>query len=238
MSSKTISTMRKIFNEQTQDTHGNKNGGSVHSKLRVAAYCRVSTDMEEQLTSFATQIKTYTERITSNPEWELAGIYADEGISGTSAEKRPKFKQMIEDCEHGKIDLILTKSISRFARNTLECLTYARRIQDAGAHICFENDGIDTRSGTSKMLFTLLAGFAEEESRSISENVKWGIRKRFESGKAKWSKLYGYRRKNEKKDEIEAFLAAYDNGDYNPFNNNGVGRRKLWKHLLWRSQFS
>ena len=131
--------MRKIINEQpnTGKINGknSKNNDSVHSKLRVAAYCRVSTDMEEQLTSFATQIKTYTERITSNPEWELAGIYADEGISGTSAEKRPKFKQMIDDCEHGKIDLILTKSISRFARNTLECLTYARRIQDAGAHI-------------------------------------------------------------------------------------------------------
>ncbi|MBR1438184.1 MAG: recombinase family protein [Synergistaceae bacterium] len=220
--------MRKIINEQpnTGKINGknSKNNDSVHSKLRVAAYCRVSTDMEEQLTSFATQIKTYTERITSNPEWELAGIYADEGISGTSAEKRPKFKQMIDDCEHGKIDLILTKSISRFARNTLECLTYARRIQDAGAHICFENDGIDTRSGTSKMLFTLLAGFAEEESRSISENVKWGIRKRFESGKAKWSKLYGYRRKNEKKDEIEAFLAAYgSNGNNTSCNGNNYG---------------
>ena len=206
-------TMRKIFNEQPSNNrkHGKNGSGWSHSKLRVAAYCRVSTDIDEQLTSFATQIKTYTDRITSNPEWELAGIYADEGISGTSAEQRPKFMQMIKDCERGEIDLILTKNISRFARNALECLTYARRIQDAGANIFFENDGIDTRGGMSKMLFTLLAAFAEEESRSISENVKWGVRKRFESGKAKWSKLYGYRRKDEKRDEIEAFLAAYNN---------------------------
>ena len=171
---------------------GNGSGSGDGSPLRVAAYCRVSTDTEEQSTSFNGQVNAYTSLINSNPEWTLAEIYADDGISGTSAQKRPKFMQMIQDCEAGKIDLILTKSISRFARNTLECLSYVRHLNSLGTHIIFENNGIDTRANYSEMLLTILAAFAQEESRSISENTKWGIRKRFEVGEARWSRIYGY----------------------------------------------
>ena len=163
-------------------------------KPRVAAYCRVSTDLEEQATSFAMQVRTYEERIKSNPDWEFAGIFADEGITGTSAAKRPQFQAMIRACDEGKIDIIYTKSISRFARNTLECLSYVNQLEKDGVAVIFENDRIDTRTKESKLLFTILANFAEEESRSISENSKWGIRKKFEQGIARWANLYGYKK--------------------------------------------
>lgn len=162
------------------------------NQIRVAAYCRVSTDMEEQQTSFEGQVRAYTEMINSRPNWILAGIYADEGITGTSADKRPEFLRMIADCEAGKIDFIITKSISRFARNTLECLTYVRHLQNIGINILFENNNIDTGTAFSEMILTVLAAFAQEESRSISENTKWGIRKRFENGIVRWCKIYGY----------------------------------------------
>jgi DNA invertase Pin-like site-specific DNA recombinase len=161
-------------------------------RLRVAAYCRVSTDMEEQQTSFEGQVNAYTEMIRTKPGWTLAGIYADPGISGTSVKKRPEFQRMLSDCENGKIDLIITKSISRFARNTLECLTYVRHLQSIGVDLIFESNHIDTRTTYSEMLLTVLAAFAQEESRSISENTKWGIRKRFENGTIRWCKIYGY----------------------------------------------
>lgn len=165
---------------------------NTQKRSRVAAYCRVSTDMEEQQGSFEGQVKTYTALIRSHADWELAGIYADEGFSGTNAAGRPQFLRMIKDCEEGKIDLIITKSISRFARNTLECLTYVRHLQNLGVNILFENNNIDTRTAFSEMLLTILAAFAQEESRSISENTKWGIRKRFENGISRWCRLYGY----------------------------------------------
>ena len=174
-----LEPIRKTIREQT-------------GKLRVAAYCRVSTDTEDQKTSFDGQVKHYTGLIEGNQEWELAGIFADEGITGTSAAKRPEFQRMVKECEEGKIDLILTKSISRFARNTLECLTFVRHLNNLGVHIVFESNNIDTRTAFSEMLLTVLAAFAQEESRSISENTSWGIRKRFEDGVTRWSRLYGY----------------------------------------------
>lgn len=164
---------------------------------RVAAYCRVSTDTDEQLGSFEAQVRAYTALIEAKPGWELAGIYADEGISGTQAAGRPQFLRMIQDCEEGKIDLIITKSISRFARNTMECLTYVRHLQNIGVHLFFESNNIDTRVAFSEMLLTILAAFAQEESRSISENTKWGIRKRFENGIARWCNIYGYKKDGE-----------------------------------------
>lgn len=166
-------------------------------KLRVAAYCRVSTDTDDQQNSFEGQVKHYTEMIEANPEWDMAGIYADDGITGTSAEKRPAFMRMIKDCEENKIDIILTKSISRFARNTLECLTYVRQLNQIGVHLLFEINNIDTRETYSEMLLTVLAAFAQEESRSISENTSWGIRKRFQEGTTRWCKLYGYKKTEE-----------------------------------------
>ncbi len=169
-----------------------KEGTNTTGKLRVCGYARVSTETDEQKTSFDSQDKYYTQLIQANPDWEFAGVYADYGITGTSADKRPEFLRMVKDCEDGKINLILTKSISRFARNTLQCLTYVRHLNNLGVHIIFESNNIDTRSAFSEMLLTVLAAFAQEESRSISENTIWGIRKRFEEGVTRWCRLYGY----------------------------------------------
>lgn len=161
-------------------------------KLRVAAYCRVSTKSSEQETSYDTQVAAYTQDIRQNPQWELAGIYADFGMSGTQTERRPQFLQMIRDCEAGKIDMILCKSLSRFSRNTLDAVSYIKKLKALGVHIIFESNHVDTRAAYSEMLLTVLAAFAQEESRSISENTIWGIRKRFEEGVARWCRLYGY----------------------------------------------
>ena len=163
-------------------------------KLRVAAYCRVSTDSDEQETSFETQVEVYEKKIRANPAWEYAGVYTDEGITGTKASKRPGFQKMIKDVENGKIDRILTKSISRFARNTLDCIAYVRHLKELGTTILFEKENIDTGSTYSEMLHTVLAAFAQEESRSISANITWGVRKRFEDGQERWAKIYGYRK--------------------------------------------
>ena len=199
-----------------------KAANNAHSgKLRVAAYCRVSTDMEDQRTSFEGQVKHYTELIAANPEWELAGIFADEGITGTSAEKRPEFQRMMRECEAGSIDLVLTKSISRFARNTLECLTYVRHMNNLGVHIVFESNNIDTRTAFSEMLLTVLAAFAQEESRSISQTTSWGIRQRIEEGVTRWTRLYGYEKTKDGEYQIVPEQAAvvqkifdlYENGE-------------------------
>lgn len=152
-------------------------------KLKVAAYCRVSTDAEEQLNSFENQVSYYTTYINGREDYEMAGIYADEGISGTSTRKRSDFKRMIADCEKGRIDLIIVKSISRFARNTQDCLAYSRKLKNMGIGVFFEKENINTMDGAGELLFTILSSLAQEESRSISENCKWGIRKKFSDGK-------------------------------------------------------
>ena len=169
--------------------------GSVEMQrpvVRVGAYCRVSTEMEEQQSSLELQIKTFKAQIALHTGWELVDIYTDDGVSGTMASKRPDFQRMIQDCRDGKIDYIITKSISRFARNTVECLSYVRELQSYGTQILFEKEKIDTGTPFSEMLLTILAAFAQEESRSLSENVKWGIRKRFAAGEAQHKRLIGY----------------------------------------------
>ncbi len=143
-------------------------------KIRVAAYCRVSTDHEEQVGSFQNQVKYYTELIGKNPDWECAGIFADEGISGTDVRKRTGFLDMIEACRAGKVELVITKSISRFARNTADCLRYSRELKDRGIGIRFEKEGVDTMASSGELLFTILSSLAQEESRNISENTRWG----------------------------------------------------------------
>ena len=168
-------------------------GGEVTLR-RVAVYARVSTDREIQQSSLEEQLRSFQVQISQHPGWVLAGTYADEGLSGTGVRKRKAFLQMMADCEKGKIDYILTKSISRFARNTVECLTYVRRLQGMGVQLYFEKEGIDTASAVSEMLLTVLAAFAQEESRSISENLKWGLRKRFAKGVGRWTPTYGYRK--------------------------------------------
>ncbi|HRR78468.1 MAG TPA: recombinase family protein, partial [Ruminococcus sp.] len=152
------------------------------SKLRVAAYVRVSMQSEDLLRSYARQVDYYTKLITNNPEWELAGIFADRGITGTNAEKRDGFLEMLSECEKGNINIILTKSISRFSRNTLDLLNTVRHLKELGVEVRFEKENINSLSGDGELMLTILASFAQEESRSISENVKWGIRKRNEKG--------------------------------------------------------
>ena len=166
----------------------------LHCQLRVAAYCRVSTDDEEQLTSYEAQQTYYTDKIMTNPEWTMAGIFADEGITGTKATKRPEFLKMIRKCKQKKIDLILVKSISRFARNTVDCLNYIRLLKSLGIAVQFEKEGINTLNEDSEMLTTIMGAFAQAESESISQNVKWGVRQAMREGRVyiRYKSLYAY----------------------------------------------
>ena len=175
-----------------------------YNQKRVAAYCRVSTDSEEQLTSYKNQMKFYTEMIASNKDWCFAGMYADEGISGTRADKRPRFKQMIKDCLAGKIDYIVTKSVSRFARNTVECLETVRMLKARGIGVFFEEQNLDTLKSDSELYLVIYAGFAQSESESISKNVTWSYRKNFEEGKAVfiYKSFLGYRKGEDGNPEI------------------------------------
>ena len=163
-------------------SRGGKKSRSRPGKIRVAAYCRVSTDQEEQLNSFENQVDYYTKYIRERPDYEMVDIYADEGISGTNTKKREGFNRMIADCEAGKIDLVITKSISRFARNTQDCLSYSRKLKGLGVGIIFEKENINTMDASGELLFTILSSLAQEESRNISENSKWGIRHNFQRG--------------------------------------------------------
>ena len=173
-------------------------------KKRVAAYCRVSTDSEEQLNSYEAQKNYYTQKIEDNPDWEMAGIYADEGISGTSTRKRAEFNKMITACKRGRIDLILTKSLSRFARNTVDCLETVRLLKANGIGVYFEKENINTLTESSEFLITLFSGFAQAESESLSKNVTWGKQKSAEAGKVpfQYKKMLGYRKGADGEPEI------------------------------------
>jgi len=144
-------------------------------KLRVAAYCRVSTDSEEQATSYETQVEHYTSYIKKNPEWEFAGIFSDDGISGTYTKKREGFNKMIDECMDGKIDMIITKSISRFARNTLDCLKFIRQLKEKNIPVFFEKENINTMDAKGEVLLTIMASLAQQESQSLSQNVRLSI---------------------------------------------------------------
>ena len=165
---------------------------SQNAQLRVAAYTRVSSDSDDQLNSFAAQNRYYAELISGKAEWRMVDIYADEGITGTSAAKREDFQRMMADCRRGLIDQILVKSISRFARNTLTLLNTVRELKGLGIGVYFEEQKLDTLSGDGEFMLTILASFAQEESRSVSENCKWRIRKKFEQGIPTGFGMYGY----------------------------------------------
>ena len=167
----------------------------IQARKKVAAYARVSRDTERLMHSVSAQVSYYSALIQKNPGWEYAGVYADMGISGTDTSKRGEFLRMLADCEEGKIDIILTKSISRFARNTVDLLETVRHLKDLGIEVRFEKEHIHSLSEDGELMLTLLASFAQEESRSISENVKWGVRKRFQSGEigAANKHILGYR---------------------------------------------
>lgn len=152
-------------------------------KKRVCAYARVSTDNEDQLNSYNVQIDEYTSRIKENPKWKFVGMYADEGISGTSIKKRPDFLRLIKDAQEGLIDLVLTKSLSRFSRNTVESLQVIQQFRELGVDIFFEKENLYSSDTKVDFMLTIFSSIAQEEARNISENVKWGYRKRFKEGK-------------------------------------------------------
>lgn len=166
----------------------------IAARKKVAAYARISMETERMNHSLSAQISYYNQLIQQNPEWEFAGVYSDDGISGTSIKKRQAFQQMIADCEAGKIDIILTKSIQRFARNTVDLLKTVRHLKNLGVEVRFEKENISSLSGDGELMLSILASFAQEESHSISENVKWATRKRFEQGIPNGKfRIYGYR---------------------------------------------
>ena len=164
------------------------------NKRKVAGYARVSTDSDEQFTSYEAQVDYYTNFILSNSTWEFVGVYTDEGITGTNTRHRAGFKQMVADALDGKIDLIVTKSVSRFARNTVDSLATIRKLKDNGVEVYFEKESIWTFDSKGELLITIMSSLAQEESRSISENVTWSVRKNFADGKVSvpYSSFLGY----------------------------------------------
>jgi site-specific DNA recombinase len=155
---------------------------NITPKMRVAAYCRVSTDKEEQLTSYEAQVAHYTDFIQKNKDWAFAGIYADEGITATNTKKRDEFKRLIEDCMAEKIDMVITKSVSRFARNTVDSISTIRKLKEKNIAVFFEKENINTMDGKGEVLITIMSSLAQEESRNLSTNVKWGFAHRFQNG--------------------------------------------------------
>lgn len=193
----------------------------IAKKKRVAAYCRVSSDMDDQLHSLDTQKTEFDRKIKENPEWEFVNLYFDEGITGTSLAKREGFKQMINDALNGKIDLILVKSISRFARNTVDCIKTKRDLEAKGVEVFFEKENISSLDSTSETMLTIYASFAQEESRQISTNVTWGVRARMRDGKYRiGSPMLGYVKKEngelvideEGKKTVQMIFSCFLNG--------------------------
>ena len=178
---------------------------SHHGKQRVAAYCRVSTNNKEQINSYEAQKVYYTQKIEENPDWELAGIFADKGLSGTSLKKRDDFNKMIAACKRGRIDTILTKSLSRFARNTVDCLETVRMLRARGIGVIFEKENINTLTESNEFLITLFSGFAQAESESLSGNIARGKMMSMQAGNVpfQYKKLLGYREGEDGKPEID-----------------------------------
>lgn len=171
-------------------------GVDLHMKTRVVAYCRASTEKEDQQNSFESQKKYYEEYIRANANWEFVGIYADEGISGTSVEKREDFKRMIEDAKDKRFDLVLTKEIARFARNTKDSLEYTRKLKKMGIGVFFTIDNINTFDSDGELRLTIMSALAQDESRRTSERVKWGQKRRMEQGIVFGREMLGYNLEN------------------------------------------
>lgn len=203
MAVQTTQTPKRVVVIPPKPEYSGDNRIDIRPK-RVAAYCRVSTDKEQQEHSFETQKEMYTEMIMMKPNWQMAGIYADEGITGTIAKKRPDFMRMIEDCRKGKIDIIITKSVSRFSRNNLDCLLYVRELKELGIPIIFEKEGINTLQVSSELLITLFSGLSQAESESISMNVKIGKRQSLKNGNVPfcYKSFLGYKKGADGKPEI------------------------------------
>ena len=184
-------------------------GKPANQKLRVAAYCRVSTDSEEQINSYKNQLAFYTEKINGKTEWKFAGVYADEGITGTSMKHREDFKRMLRACRGGRIDLILCKSVSRFGRNSVDVLRTIRALRERGIGVVFEKEGVDTRTMNSELILAFHSAFSQSESESIRENVSRGLRMAYEQGTiAIGPNLYGFRKSQNGGVEIDEEQAA------------------------------
>ena len=177
-------------------TIGTQKKTETVQKTRVAAYCRVSTEFEEQESSYEMQVEHYTSYIMGNPDWELVEVYADDGISATNTAKRESFNRMIQDCRDGKIDMILTKSISRFSRNTVDCLKFTRELKGLNIAVYFEKENINTLDAKGEVLMTIMAALAQQESESLSANVRLGIQFRNQAGKVQvnHNRFLGYGR--------------------------------------------
>ncbi|MBP5592818.1 MAG: recombinase family protein [Clostridia bacterium] len=224
-----MATVRKI--EAKPSLLLSEKDGTVR-KRRVAAYARVSTEQEEQQSSYETQVNFYTNYIQSNPEWEFAGIYADEGISGTNTKHREGFKRMVDDALAGKIDLILTKSISRFARNTVDSLVTIRKLKEKGVEVYFEKENIYSMDSKGELMLTIMSSIAQEESRSISENVTWGRRKGMADGKVYMSYKFflGYEKGPDGKPQINEEQAKIVRLIYSLFLK-GMGYQEITNYL-------
>ncbi|MDR0372434.1 MAG: recombinase family protein [Nitrososphaerota archaeon] len=197
---------------------------------RVAAYCRVSTEQDDQLNSLENQKRYFEQYIGDNLDWEFCGLYVDEGISGTSVEKRAGFKRMIADAENKKFDLLLTKEISRFARNTLDSILYTRKLKDLGVGVYFMNDNINTLDPDSELRLTIMSSIAQEESRKTSERVRWGQKRRMEQGVVFGDKIFGYHLKGGKlavnEDEAKTVRLIFD-----LYVNSGMGAIAISKEF-------
>lgn len=225
--------------------HNNEN-----ALLRVAAYCRASTDSDDQVESYKAQVAYYTEAIAKNPRWRFVDVYADEGITGTMTTKRTNFNRMIKDCDKGKIDLILTKSVARFARNTVDSLRYVRKLKAMGIGVYFEEQNLDSLKADSEMFIGLHSVLAQAESENISANVRWGIQQRMKSGTFAFRyNLLGYRKGKDGQPEIVEEEAEHIRRIYAMFLNgssldqiksylekNGIltvqGKRKWSKQII------
>ena len=163
-------------------------------KLRVAAYCRVSTELEQQQSSYDIQIEYYTRHIMQNPNWIFVGVFADDGRSATNTFRRYDFNQLMDQCLKGKVDMIITKSISRFARNTVDCISWVRKLKEKNVAVYFEKENLNTLDDSTEMILTILSSQAQEESRAISTNVKWGYARKFEKGESTRQRSYGFRK--------------------------------------------
>ena len=219
-----------------------------YKQINVAAYCRVSTDSDDQLQSYEAQVEYYTDHICKNPKWHFVGIYADEGITGTVVSKRERFKDMIRDCEKGKIDLILTKSVSRFARNTVDSLNYVRKLKAMNIGVYFEEQNIDTLTTDSEMFIGLYSVMAQSESENISANVKWGVRQRMKNGTFGFHfNTYGYRKGENGEPEVvpeeaeyikkmfDLYLDGYSTRNIAIHINEIGGRTRKGKEWEWRA---
>ena len=218
----------------------------TNTKIRCAAYCRVSSDSEDQLNSFMAQTRYYSKVFENSGTEELVDIYADEGITGTREDKRGEFQRMMKDCRRGKIDRIYTKSISRFARNTKECLKNVRELKSLGITIFFEKENIDTAKLSDEMMITIMGGLAQEESTSISQNMRWSVKKRMENGTYKnavppfsFKKVNGDLEIDENQAEIVRKMFEWYTNGYglqaiaNKLNSMNVPSSK--RNVLWKA---